>query len=145
MPNENPRDDPDPIKPLPHCKALLLCERVTEHRVTGALTLRNLIESFRIPAYTRNSTPFAIFVQLYDGIGRYHLTIEVYDLSDDSNVARATFADLDFPERLAKIDAVIPVDAVWLPRPGRYEVLVLADRRELSRQSFVAEIKNDPE
>jgi len=45
MPKEEPDDHLEAGKPLPHCKALLICEKVTESQPTGKITLHNLIES----------------------------------------------------------------------------------------------------
>lgn len=126
-------------RPLPHCKAMLLCEKVSESRINRALTLHSLIDVFQLSGFPNYSGPFAVFLQLYDGIGQYHLTLEISDLADDTSVSRTWLAELEFPERLAKIDVVVPIESVHLPRPGRYELVVLADSQELSRQYFRAE------
>ncbi|HVA50526.1 MAG TPA: hypothetical protein VNH11_29545 [Pirellulales bacterium] len=129
-------------KPLPHCKAFLICKEVTEDEETGEISLYALIETFRQHTFPGPTAPFVVFLQVYDGIGRYQMSIEANALDDDASVARATVADLDFPERLAKIDIAIPVDSVYLPRPGRYELLVFVDGQELARQYFNAEIQD---
>jgi hypothetical protein len=64
--------------------------------------------------------PFILFLQLYDGIGRYHVSIELHDLVQD-RVASAGIHEVDFPERLDKMDMAIPIDYIDLPRAGRYE------------------------
>jgi hypothetical protein len=73
------------------------------------------------------------------------MTMEVNALDDDTSVAKATLADLDFPDRLARIDVVIPVDFIHLPRAGRYELVVSVDGQELARQYFDAELEHDAE
>lgn len=98
-----------------------------------------------MPVFPAPSRPFVVFLQLYDGIGRYHVNMEVNGLDDDTSVARAALPDLDFPERLAKIDMMIPVDSILLPRPGRYELIVLLDGKELARQHFDAETDDETE
>jgi len=130
-------------KPLPHCRAILLCEDIDED--AGTLSLHKLIESFKLPSFPGPTGPFAAFLRLYDGIGRYPMSIEVNALDNDTSVAIATLADLDFPVRLARIDVVIPVDFVHLPRAGPYELIVLVDRRELAREYFDAELDHDRE
>ena len=130
-------------KPLPHCKALLLCEKVTESQLTEKITLHNLIETFGLRSFPGRSTPFVIFIELYDGIGRYKLTIEVHDLSDDSMVAHTTYGNLEFPERLTRIVVTIPIDFVQLPRPGRYELVALANGQEIGRQYFDVEVERE--
>ncbi|MGH7138147.1 MAG: hypothetical protein ACREHD_20545, partial [Pirellulales bacterium] len=68
------------------------------------MSLHSLIDSFRQAAFPGPTSPFVVFLQLYDGIGRYHMAMEANALDDDTSVARATLPNLDFPERLAKID-----------------------------------------
>lgn len=132
-------------KPLPHCRAILICERVADDPATGELTLHKLIECFRMPAFPAASPSFMVFVQLYDGIGRYRVSMALNALDDDTSVARATLPDVDFPDRLAKMEMIIPVDSVFLPRPGRYELIVLLEGQELARQHFDAETDDDAE
>lgn len=143
MSNKDPNDDAEAGKPLPHCKALLICEKMTESQLTEKITLHNLIENFGLRAFPGRSTPFVIFIQLYDGIGRYKLTIEVHDLSDDSMVARTTYGDLEFPERLTRMVVTIPIDFVQLPRPGRYELVALANGQDVGRQYFDVEMAHE--
>lgn len=68
--------------------------------------------------------PLAAFLQLYDGIGRYELSIELRNLAEESSVAEKV-SHLDFPERPVKMDLVLPLDSMRLPRPGRYEIAIL--------------------
>lgn len=132
-------------KPLPQCRAILLCEDVGEDPATGEISLHKLIDGFKISAFPAASKPFWVFVQLYDGIGRYQVSMEANALDDGISVAKAALPSLDFPERLAKIDMMIPVESVILPRPGRYELIALLDGQELCRQHFDAESDDDTE
>lgn len=145
MAKENPRGPSHVVKPLPHCKVLLICEKVTISQITGAISLHNLIEKFRLRVLPGRSCPFTIYLQVYDGIGRYSLEIEINDLADDSRVAVSKLDDLDFPDRLAKIDITIPIDFVPLPRAGRYELVVYAGGQPMARQHFNAEADDGEE
>lgn len=127
-------------KPLPHCKAMLLCEKVTVSQITGMVSLHNLIENFPIRAFPGRSTRFALFLQAYDGIGRYGTRVEINDLADGSTIAQAELDDLDFLDRLATIQLMVPFEFVNLPEPGRYEVVVLLDGQPFAQQHFDAEI-----
>ncbi|HVA48775.1 MAG TPA: hypothetical protein VNH11_20585 [Pirellulales bacterium] len=64
MSTANPRDPSNAAKPLPHCKALLVCEKVTESQITGKITLHNLIERFGLRVFPGRSTRFATFLQV---------------------------------------------------------------------------------
>ena len=129
-------------KPLPQCKAFLLCEGVDEDDVTAQLSLSKLIEDFQFPAFPADSAPFVAFMQLYDGIGRYRLAVELRDLSDNTSMAITVSSSLDFPQRLVKMDVILPVDSLRLPRSGRYEFAVLVDGEEVASQPFDAELFN---
>lgn len=83
-----------------------------------------------------------IFLQLYDGIGEYGLSIALHNLSDNTSIAAPILVSLDFPERLAKMDVAFPVASLRLPRPGRYELAVLLDGQELAPQIFEAEVED---
>jgi hypothetical protein len=132
-------------KPLPQCKAFLLCEGIAEDNVTGQLSLNKLIEVLRFPAFPAESVPFAVFVQLYDGIGRYQFAIELRDLSENTSTAATMSSSLDFPQRLVKMDIILPVDSLRLPHAGRYEFAVLLDGEELATQPIDAEFENGEE
>lgn len=82
--------------------------------------------------------PLAAFLQLYDGIGRYELSIELRNLAEESSVAEKV-SHLDFPERPVKMDLVLPLDSMRLPRPGRYEIAILLDGIDAATQ-FIAEV-----
>lgn len=141
MPNSNSIRQ----KPLPQCKAFLLCEEVAEDEVTGQLSLNRLIEILRFPTFPAESMPFVIFVQLYDGIGRYQFDVELRNLSDNTSVAATASSSLDFPQRLVKMDIMLPVEFLRLPHAGRYEFAVLLDGEELVTQAIVAELENGKE
>jgi hypothetical protein len=137
MPTGNPDETG---KPLPHCKALLICEKVTESQLTGKISLHNLIENFNVRSFPGRSTPFAIFLQVYDGIGRYPIRVEVNNLTDGLTIAEIDLDDFDFPERLVMIQMTAPIDSVPLPHPGRYELVIVLDGRPLATQYFLADV-----
>lgn len=132
-------------KPLPQCKAFLICEEAEVDDVTGQFSLYRLVNGLSFSDFPAASPPLAVFLQLYDGIGRYHLSIELRNLADESSVAAEIFSHLDFPERLAKMELVVPLESIRLPRPGRYELAVLFDGYELATQFIDAEVANDDE
>jgi hypothetical protein len=132
-------------KPLPQCKAFLICEEAEIDDITGQFNLYNVVNWLSLPDFPGETPPLASYLQLYDGIGRYDLSIELRNLADDTSVTAENFSYLDFPERLAKMELVLPIDSVRLPRPGRYELAILFDGQELATQFIDAEVSNDSE
>ncbi len=120
-------------KPPPHCKALLLCRKTSEDATTGELTLHHLVETLYCTGFPGRAWPFNVFAQLYDGIGGYELEVRVHDLVDGAIIAHGTLRNLEFPERLAKMDLVVPIQSMHLPHPGRYELVIFANGHELAR------------
>lgn len=57
MPEQANLLDQGGLKPLPQCKAFLLCEEFYADDVIGQSSLQNLIESFRFPAFPGDSAP----------------------------------------------------------------------------------------
>jgi hypothetical protein len=140
MPRKKAGNHSDTGKPLPHCNALLICEKVTQSQITAKITIHNLIEKFGLRVFPGRSTPFSIFLEVYDGIGRYPITVEFNDLADGSTIAETKLHDLDFPDRLARIQVTVPVELVRLSQPGRYELVVFVGGQQLASQHFNAEV-----
>ncbi|HVA51580.1 MAG TPA: hypothetical protein VNH11_34885 [Pirellulales bacterium] len=132
-------------KPLPQGKAFLICEEAELDDITGQFSFFNVVSSLGFPKFPAESPPLAIYLQLYDGIGRYELGIELRNLADDTSVTAENFSSLDFPERLVKMELVLPIDAMRFPRPGRYELVILFEGQELATQFIDAEVSNGSE
>ncbi|HJT32242.1 MAG TPA: hypothetical protein VJ783_09385 [Pirellulales bacterium] len=132
-------------KPLPQCKAFLICEEVEVDDANGRFNLYGLVDSLSFPLFPANAPPLVMFLQLYDGIGRYALSSELRDLARGMSVAAEAFTSVEFPERLVKIDLGLPIDSLRLPGPGRYELAILLDGHELATQLIDAESANDDE
>jgi hypothetical protein len=132
-------------KPLPQCKAFLICEEAEVDDISGQFSLHRLVNWLSFSGFPADSPPLMVFLQLYDGIGRYHLSMELRNLADDSSVAAEIFSHLDFPERLAKMELVLPIESMRFPSAGRYELAILFDGQELATQFIDAEVENDDE
>jgi hypothetical protein len=90
------------------------------------------------------ATPYAeLFLHLVDGIGIYDLVIEIYDLRDDRTVFRFTAMEITFAHRLAGLNLIVPMPPVTLTHPGSYDVVVLANEREVERKKFTARRKDE--
>ena len=120
----------------------MICEEVEVDEVTGQFDLYKIVNSLSFTGFPAESQPLAAYLQLYDGIGRYELSLELRNLKDESSVSAELLSHLDFPERLVKMELVLPIDSMRLPHPGRYEFAILFDRREVATQFIDAEVAN---
>jgi hypothetical protein len=125
-------------KPPPRCKAILLCDQAIVEAVTGKVSLIGIFDRFALRKFPGPIRPFTAFLQLTDGIGKYNITIEVHDLREDKVLARAPIVAMEFKDRAAKANLMIPVPPLLLKHAGGYDFVVLADGQEIDRQQFLA-------
>ena len=130
-------------KPPPRCKALLLCDNTIVEAVTGKVSIIGTFDSFFQESFPGVGRPFMAFLQITDGVGRYEIVIEIHDLRENQVLARATGTGIEFPDRLTKMNLMIPVPPLPLPHSGVYDLVVFANGQEIDRQRFRAESSED--
>lgn len=123
-------------KPLPRCKAILLCDQVIIDAITRKNSLIGIFETFFVPHFPGNSSTFTAFLQLVDGIGKYDLHIEIHDLQQNSVIARMGPFPIEFPERVNKAVFMFTILPFPLPHAGSYDFVVTADGEDIDRQKF---------
>jgi hypothetical protein len=124
--------------PLPRCKAILLCDQVIIDAATGKTTLVGIFDRFFAPKFPYAVGPFAAYLQLVSGIGRYEMTIEIHDMHDNAAIARLAPLSMQFLDRVHKATLIFKAAPLVLPHPGQYDFVVLAGGRQIDRQSFDA-------
>jgi hypothetical protein len=96
--------------------------------VSGNVTIINTFNAFGVPQFPGQTGPFLIFLQLTDGIGDYNVDVEFIDLQDDRVIARAVGpAKIEFPNKLARMNVMIPIPPLYVLHDGSYEIRVLAN------------------
>jgi hypothetical protein len=130
-------------KPLPGCKAILLCEGTTVEAGTGKVSLIGLIRTLIIAEFPALSERMKLFLQLVDGIGEYGLTIEVHDLAEGRVIARLKGPRISFLSRPATHQLFLTMPALPIPHSGKYDVIVLGNGAEIDRQQFRARIPRE--
>lgn len=132
-------------KPPPVCKAILLCEQTTAEEGTGRVSLIGLIRTLTMAAFPGRSNRMKLFLQLVDGIGEYDIRIEVHDLSQDGVIARMWGPTISFPRRPFSHQLSLQLPTLPIPHPGRYDVVVLGNGKEIDRQQFRAQLARNIE
>jgi hypothetical protein len=125
-------------KPPPKCKALLLCDKTIIEALTGKVSLIGIFEGFIVRRLPGPTAPCTVFVQLTDGIGQYDLVVEIHDLKTGDILGRAEGIGLTWPEKLFKINVMIPLPPMVLQHAGTYDLVVLANGQVIERQKFMA-------
>lgn len=133
-----PRKKPKYPKPPPKCKAMLLCNHVIIEKGTENVSIIGTFTVFGLMSVPGHTRPAMAFLQLVDGNGHYDVTVEVRDLQQNEVLARSMPIPIDFPEKLCRINLVIPIPALRLSHTGFYDVAVMADGQEIEKQQFEA-------
>lgn len=123
-------------KPPPKCKALLLCDKTIVEAITGKTSIIGVFDRFNVLEFPGRTAPFTVFLQLTDGIGRYDVVIEVHDLQNDQVLGRGSGIGLTWPEKLLKMNLMLPVPPVPITHAGVYDLVVFANGQEIDRQKF---------
>ena len=125
-------------KPLPVCKAILLCQHAIIDALSNTPSLIGIFNGLFVSKFPGETSQCTIFVQLEDGMGQYEMTVEVHDLRDDFIIARTVGQTIDFPKKRVRMNLFIPVPRLPIKHAGNYDLVVFADRQEIDRQQFRA-------
>jgi hypothetical protein len=123
-------------KPVPQCKAILLCDRAITEADTGKVSLIGIFHKLVLPKAPAQTQPMTVFLQLVEGIGRYNITAEVLDLATGLSLAQGKGAAVEFTDRFAVIHFMLPLPPLPLQHEGSYDVVVFANGQEIDRQKF---------
>ena len=124
------------VKPLPNCRAILICEKIIKDAFFGTISLIGVLTRLAVRRFPGKTSPFFLFVQLAHGIGSYELTIEIQDDQKGLVLARTNPLPLKFEHRTEVRDLLIPIPAIELQHAGGYTVAVFANGNEIGRQGF---------
>lgn len=127
-------------KPPPKCKAILLCDQIIVDRLTGKTSLIGIFEHFNLQTLPAFTPQVMAFIQLTSGIGKYMLRVEVEDLEQGVTVSRGPEMQIEFPDRLVKLNGIIQLGPVPIAHIGTYDLVVTADGQEIDRQQFRAQL-----
>ena len=108
--------------------------------VTGKCTIVGVFEVFNLRSMPGRTSSFTVFLQLTDGIGRYDLVIEIYDLQQGVVLGRGSGLGLNWPQKLLKMNVTIPVPPVPVTHEGAYDLVVTANGQEIERQKFTVAV-----
>ena len=138
MSKQKPNGKSRQRKPPPRCKAIVICERTIIEAGSGSVSLIAAFDRFEVSHFPSVSRAFEIYLVLVDGIGRYQIVVEIYDLQEGTIFGRLPPIEIEWPERLARMTLVIPIAAIPLDHAGEYDIVVLADDQEIDRLKFSA-------
>lgn len=125
-------------RPPPTCKAILLSDLAIVEAGTGKASIIGIHDCFYVAQFPGRTSPSTVFLQLTNGEGKYEIRVEILDLKDDKIIAKAHGVVIEFPppERLSRVNMVIPIPPLPVQHEGKYDVVVLCNDGEIDRQQF---------
>ncbi len=131
-------------KPPPTCKAILLCDAIIVDALSGKLSLIGMFENFNLQSIPGRTVRAQIFLQLTNAQGKYSLKVEVHDLHKDAIIARGGGIELEFANKLQKINAWLPLPPLPIRHEGKYDLVVFGGDSEIDRQQFQVKLVVPP-
>jgi hypothetical protein len=123
-------------KPVPQCKAILLCERAIREAGTNQHSLIGIVRRFVVPRLPAQSQPVTAYLQLAEGVGSYNISAEVRDLTTGQPLAQGQGATIEFQDRLTVLEFLLPLPPLPLRQEGGLELVVFANGEEIDRQKI---------
>ena|ERR1700677_1262134 len=123
-------------KPLPQCKAILLCNRAIFEARTGQWSLIGIVHKFVFPKLPAQTQRMTAYLHLVEGIGQYDISAEVWDLTMGHCLAKGQGATVEFQDRLDSRVIEIQMPPLPFHHPGSFDVVVYANGEEIDRQKF---------
>lgn len=118
----------------PVCKAFLLC-RDTRQDGTGETSLLGLAKSTVQPSYPA-AVPIKLLARFSSGHGDYELEMRVHDMKGEDVWAHRVPYKFPMPDPTHTYDVILGVE-ITIPSPGRYDVALFANGKEVSRELFL--------
>lgn len=129
--------------PTPICRTFLVCRAVFQDRHTGEFVLVApllRVVSFAFPTVLE----MAFFARLTALQGTYRLDLQLQDMEGVTHWQELVDEQLEGPDPLAIVDMDIRGRRIYFPKPGRYEMVFLANGEEVTRYLMIADYPAPP-
>ncbi len=120
----------------PKCKAILLCDKTIIEAGTGNVSLIGTFAEFNLREIPGVTPHVEAFCQIIDAEGSYEIRVEIHDLHDGKIIARADGLEIEIPDRLMRVNVIVPIPSLPIGHEGLYDFVILANGREIDRQQF---------
>jgi len=121
--------------PQPLAQSFLLCRDIFQDRQTGEYLLIAPYSGLALPAFPA-AFPVSLYIRLTGGHGTYRLNIQVRD--EEGQVV----GEILGAEPIPSADPLTACQICWrnlglhIPRPGRYDLVLLANGEDLAHHSL---------
>jgi hypothetical protein len=121
--------------PQPLAQSFLPCREILQDRLTGEYVLIGPFTGLKLPAFPA-AVRLSLYIKLTGGHGTYRMTLQLRD-QEGTAVAECPGAE---PVHCA--DPLAPRQICWrdlvlqFPRPGRYDLILLANDEDLTHHAL---------
>jgi hypothetical protein len=123
--------------PTPVCRSFTVCRQILQDKLTGEFVLigpTHQIYSFTYPTVANLS----VFARCTSVQGVYRLEIQLQDLEGNAIWGQKFDPPLDLNDPLAVGTLNLQNLGIFIPKPGKYDLVLLANGEEIVRDVFFA-------
>ena len=124
------------MPPRPSVKAILICDQVIHEFGTNKKSLIGIFEQVHVPKLPVHYPRIAVYVNLTDARGRYHLELRLLSTVDGSELGRGRTPEVEITDPLRTCEFALQINNLLFKNPGKYEFQVLANDELLATKSF---------
>ena len=122
------------IKPI--LKAMLLCDQTLVEEGTRKRSLIGIFDRVMAAQLPTTHPSMSVYVQFREIEGTFDFTLELYDLSDEKTVHKATIKNFNVQERSRDCELVFNMMALRFEHAGDYEFRIYVNDMIFGQKSF---------
>ena len=123
--------------PAPMLLSFLVCEQGITDRITGRITLVNLLQQLIATKYPCNIHRLYCFAEFTGGRGQVELEIRLVDVNDEDNALFSSKTMLQFDDVLAVAHGGLAIQGASIPHQGEYRLQIYANGIRLGERKII--------
>ncbi|HEY1858741.1 MAG TPA: hypothetical protein VGG61_00190 [Gemmataceae bacterium] len=130
--------------PAPLCKAFLACRQIMQDLGSKEFILLGPTHQMYSPVFPMIGN-LAFFAQCTTMQGSYNLELQLQDMEGGVQWRHAMDPPWECNDPLSVAYLTLQNMGIYFPRPGKYDVVLLANQEEIARVPFWARLPSTPE
>ena len=120
----------------PILKAMLLCDQTLVEEGTRKRSLIGLFDRVKSGQFPTVHGSMSVYVQFREIEGTFDFTLELYDLSGDKTLHKATIKQFNVQDRSRDCELVFNLISVRFEHAGQYEFRIYVNDMIFGQKSF---------
>ena len=123
-------------QPVPVCRSLIICQQILQDHRTQSTSLIGLVQHIRGLQFP-TVAQFSLFSRWTNGHGAYKIEVQLRD-PEGNIVWRQAFPQAcEMPDPLQPCDLSFHDLKIYLPGPGKYDLVLIANGEEVGRDAVL--------